>query len=299
MQSRPSPLSPNLSSQRDVTSFRRDWPIGQLLCHANKLRPPDVEQVLRHQQQHGGRFGEIAIGMGLATEEDVLEVLARQFDYPYARRSEGTAISPELVCAHDPLGEDAQGFRDLRTELLAGVLDRSTPRALAVLSPQQGDGRSYVAANLAIALAQLGQRTLLVDADLRSPRQHALFGIDDSVGLSQLLCGRVGPEVAQQATGFPRLFLIGAGPVPPNPVELLQRGVLLKLVKEWLAKFDHVVIDTPAIRHGTEARLIADAAGAALVVARPHESRMADLERLVTGIEKGHAALAGVVVNEH
>jgi protein-tyrosine kinase len=299
------PQIPNSGSHDDhardeqVPARLRDRPVGQLLCQSRGLQPGDVERILRHQQQHGGRFGEIAIALGLATEQDILEVLSRQFDFPYVRSFDDDAIDEELVCACDPLGEDAQSFRELRSELLEGVLNRSTQRALAVLSPHSGDGRSYVAANLAIACAQLGGRTLLVDADMRTPRQHALFGIDDSVGLSKLLCGRAVHDAVQQAPRFPSLFLIGAGPVPPNPIELVQRAFFSKLIREWLAKFDYGVLDTPAACYGPDARVIAATAGAALVVARPHSTRMAELDRLLASLQKGPAALAGVVMNEH
>ncbi|NPC57473.1 polysaccharide biosynthesis tyrosine autokinase [Caenimonas soli] len=294
------PVKPNAGNGEDqLPALSRDRPIGYLLCQSKGLQPSQVEQILVHQRRHGGRFGEAAIALGLATEEDILEVLARQFEYPYVRTFDDSAIDAELVCACDPLGEDAQSFRELRSELLTGVLDRSTPRALAVLSPQIGDGRSYVAANLALACAQLGGRTLLVDADMRTPRLHTLFEIDDSVGLSKLLRGGVMQEVVQQAHKFPGLFLLAAGPTPPNPLELLQRSAFSKLLREWLAKFDHVVLDTPAASYGPEARVIAATAGAALAVARPHATRIADLQRLLSSIEKGPAALAGVVMNEH
>ena len=290
------PVKTNAGNRDERLAVFTREPIGQILCQFKSLQPSQVEQILAYQRQHGGRFGEAAIALGLATEEDILEVLAQQFEYPYVRFDD-SGIDAELVCACDPLGEDAQSFRELRSELLMGVLDRSTPRAVAVLSPQVGDGRSYVAANLAVAFAQLGGRTLLVDADMRTPRLHTLFGTDDSVGLSLLLCGGV-REIVQQAP-VPSLFLLGAGPIPPNPVELLLRPTFPKLLREWLARFDFVVVDTPAASYGPDARVIAAAAGAALAVARPQVTRIADLQRLLTSIEKGPAALAGVVMNEH
>lgn len=274
-------------------------PMGQLLCLSRGLKPADVDRVLVYQERHGGRFGEVAIGLGLASEEDILEVLARQFDYPYARSIDDDPVSDELVCARNPLGVDAQSFRELRTELLAGVLAASAPRALAVVSARPGEGRSYVAANLAVAFAQLGGRTLLVDADMRNPRQHALFGSSCAMGLSQLLCGRAGRDVVQQAPRIPGLFVLGAGPIPPNPTELLQRATFADLLREWQDTFDHVLLDTPAASCGPDARVAAAAAGAVLVVAQPQQTRIADLDRLLGNLGKGHAALAGVVMNEH
>lgn len=298
--SSPISLLPTLGDREDQAApVKRDRLIGQLLSQSRGLQPTDIDAVLRRQQEHGGRFGEIAIAMRLVSHEDVLAALAAQFDYPFVGSFGDRAISPELVCACDPLGEDAQSFRDLRTELLTGVLAGPIPHALAVLSPQPRDGRSYVAANLAVAFAQLGGKTLLVDADMHSPRQDTLFRADNAVGLSQLLCQRACAEEAVQATVLPGLFLVGAGPLPPNPLELLLRGSRSKLIQNWLRQFDYVVMDTPPANQGSQARVIADWAGAALVVARPQISRMTDLDRLVSVVGKGHAELAGVVMNEH
>ena len=300
VQSSPLSLLPKVDDRDDAGApVKRQRLIGQLLCQSRGLRPADIESILRRQQEHGGRFGEIAIAMRLVTEQAVLEALATQFDYPFGGSFGDGAASAELVCACDPLGEDAQSFRDLRTELLTGVLAGPTPRALAILSTQRGDGRSYVAANLAVAFAQLGGKTLLVDADMRAPRQHLMFGAGNAVGLSQLLCQRASAEEAVQPTVLPGLFLVGAGPLPPNPLELLLRGSRSKLIQNWLHQFDYVVLDTPSANQGSEARVIADWAGAALVVARPQVSRMADLDRLVNAIDKGHADMAGVVMNEY
>jgi protein-tyrosine kinase len=299
MQTSPMTLSAALSSNHDdqVVQLKRDRLIGQILAQSKGLEPASIDRVLRHQRQRGGRFGEIAVALGLVSEDDVFEALAQQFGYPYLR--EAPALDSELVCACDPLGDDAQGFRELRTELLTGVLDGKTPRALAVVSPARGDGRSYVAANLAIAFAQLGGRTLLIDADLRTPRQHELFRVHDMVGLSHVLSGRLAPEFAMQPSPVPGLVLLGAGATPPNPAELLHRAAFQALVDESLAKFDHVVIDTSASSQGSEPRIAAAGAGAALVVARPQAARMDALQHLVDSLGKGPTAMAGVVLNEH
>lgn len=299
-QTSPVPFNSNLvTPDEQVVTFRRDRKIGQILSRSRGLAPYDIERIVRQQGQHGGRFGEVAIAMGLASEDDVLEALAEQFDYPYVRSFGDNAIDAELVCACDPLGGDAQSFRELRTELLTGVLNDPVRRAIAVVSPDRGDGRSYVASNLAVAFAQLGRRTLLVDADLRTPRQHTLFGIDDSLGLSHLLCGRAGPEAIQQRSPVAGLSVIAAGTIPPNPSELLHRDTFAARMQDWLFEFDHVVVDTPAANHGIEARILAATARAALVVGRRNSARLHALQRLVTSIENGPAALAGVVMNDH
>ena len=113
-----SPASLNssvVSREEHVVRFKHDRMIGQILCRSRGFAPSAIERVLQSQRQHGGRFGELAIAMGLASEEDILEALAEQFEYPYVRSFGDNAFDTELVCACDPLGEDAQSFRELRT----------------------------------------------------------------------------------------------------------------------------------------------------------------------------------------
>ena len=99
------------------------------------------------------------------------------------RPATDTSLHADLVAATDPFGEEAEAFRELRSQLLMGVLaDGTARRALAVLSPDVGDGKTFFAANMAISFSQLGGRTLLVDADMRTPRQHLLFGVDSRPG---------------------------------------------------------------------------------------------------------------------
>jgi capsular exopolysaccharide synthesis family protein len=172
--------------------------------------------------------------------------------------------------------------------------------ALAVISPDSGDGKSYTAANLAAALAQLGGgRTLLVDANLRNPRQHEIFGVPNRSGLSSVLSGRADAQVIQQVPGVPSLFVLPVGTTPPNPLELVERPAFNLLMRELASKFDHVVVDTPAAVHGSDAGVIAARCGAAVIVARRHASRVAWLQELLGSMAGSPVRVAGVVMNEH
>lgn len=245
------------------------------------------------------RFGEAAVALRLVDRKDVLEALYRQYHYtPGFSRRQGKT---ELVAASDRFGEQAEAFRELRSRLLIEVM-RDGPRcALAVVSPEVGDGKTYLAANLAVSFSQLGERTLLVDADVRTPRQHQVLGIkQNGVGLTSVLAGfSEAGHLVHEVPGLPHLYFAPAGPIPPNPVELMQRPRFGQLVRELLEEFDHVVVDTPAASRGPDPRVIAARCGAALVVARKSRSRMATLEGLVGALARGPAQIAGVVVNEH
>ena len=275
-----------------------DRSIGDIIAELRNLSAEQVEQVLRHQREKGVRFGEAAVALGLASRDDVLYALAQQFHYPYSP-DEQHKVSHELVVLREPFSPRAEAFRALRSQIMMRVYAGSDRPALAVISPDSGDGKTYAAANIAVSLAQLGGgRTLLVDADLRNPRQHEVFGLPNRAGLSGILSGRSDAQVIQQVPGVTGLFVLPVGTTPPNPLELVERSAFGLLMRELTSKFDHVVVDTPAAAHGADASVIASRCGAALVVARRHQSRVAALQDLMGSFAGSSVRMAGVVVNE-
>lgn len=277
----------------------RERSIGDILAELRHLSAEQVEQVLRHQRETGMRFGEAAVALGLATRDDVLYALAQQFHYPYAP-DEQRKVSAELVMLREPFSPRAEAFRALRSQIMMRVYNGTERPALAVVSADCGDGKTYLAANLAVALAQLGGgRTLLVDANLRNPRQHEVFGLDGrATGLSGILSGRNDNQVIQQIAGVPSLFVLPCGTTPPNPAELVERAAFGLLMRELKSKFDHVVVDTPAAVHGADAPVIAARSGAALLVARRNASRVGALQDLLASFAGSPVRPAGVVLNE-
>lgn len=277
-----------------------DRPIGYYLQQACRFSDEQLEEILALQRQRGIRFGQAAVALKLATGDDVIWALSQQFHYPNTLRDR-LGVS-ELVVATQPFGPEAEAFRELRSQLLMGVLngDRHRRRALAVISTDRGDGKSYVAANLAVAFGQLAGRTLLIDADMRTPRQQSVFPIDaDKPGLSALLCGRCDRNVIQRVPEMPSLSVLPVGAMPPNPLELLHRPTFGALLEDLLARFDHVIVDTPAASHGADARVIAAHCGAAIAIGRRGRSRFDRMERLLRAVGQGPVRLAGVVMNEH
>ena len=246
--------------------------IGAILIDAGRLSAEDAEKILRLQKTEALRFGDAALRLKLLTEDDIRFALSRQFDYPYLPMGD-ESLSQELVAAYKPFGPAVEQLRALRSQLMLRWFDGASERkALAVVSPARGDGRSFLAANLAIVFSQLGERTLLVDADLRRPRQHQLFHIPSGAGLSDAIAGRVGPECVVRIPSLLGLSVLPAGAEPPNPQELLGRPAFIELLQGLSRNFDTIILDTPASSEFADAQTVAARAGAAVVVARKNRT---------------------------
>ncbi|MGC4062648.1 MAG: polysaccharide biosynthesis tyrosine autokinase [Aquabacterium sp.] len=297
--SRYNPMENANSEFQETQQVTNERSIGEIISEANQLSPEQIEQILAYQRENGVRFGEAAVALGMANSDDVLWALAQQFHYPYANEGK-TSLNPELIVAARPFTEQAEAFRAIRSHLIMKIYSDEGPRpALAVISPNSGDGKTYFAANLAVAFSQLPGRTLLIDADMRNPRLHDLFNMSNRTGgLSSILSGRAASKVLQSVKELPNLFVLPVGPTPPNPLELLERPALGLLLRELKTKFDRIIVDTPAASLGTDGAVTAAKCGAALVLARQDQSRMQDMQQLCRVISMGPAKLVGAVVNE-
>lgn len=294
-------LPPQPDRDQVSSTSLHDRSMGDLLRNARGLTQTQVNQIAAYQQESGLRFGQAAVALKLASDDDVLWALSQQYHYPYAPQGRSDRY-PELVAAADPFSPEAEVFRDLCSQVSMNHSGNGTgrsPLALSVVSPDVGDGKTFLAANLAVAFAQVGGRTLLVDADMRTPRQHAVFGVNSTAGLSTVLAGRAEANVIQTVPDLPSLFVMPVGTVPPNPMELLQRPAFALLMQELLSKFDHVVVDTPAFARGADARVISARCGASIAVGRKGTTRMDAMDRLIGALSSGRSRLAGVVMNEH
>lgn len=287
------------STRPESSTKGRDRSIGDIIADTRNLSVDQVEKIVAYQKSNGVRFGEAAIALGFASSDDVLFALAQQYHYPLAAEDQ-RKLSPELVVFNQPFSAQAEVFRALRSQIIMRLHseDAAARHCLAVVSADSGDGKTFFAANLAVTLAQLGGRTLLVDADMRSPRLHEVFNVPNATGLSGILSGRAENQVVQQIRSVPGLFLLPVGATPPNPVELVERPAFGLLLRELTSKFDHVVVDTPAGSHGSDAAVIAAKCGAAVVVARKNASRVTAMQQLVALLSESRTRLAGVVVNE-
>jgi len=203
-------------------------------------------------------------------------------------------LSPELV-VNDTASARAEAMRELRSQLVLRWFGEY--RTLAVLGARAHDGADTVAANLAIVMAQLGEPTLLIDANLRSPAQARLFGATQTAGLSDLLQNRdVYDEAIRPVAGVDHLHLLAAGPVPSNPQELVSRTPFIYLMKTLPDRFRAVIIATPPALDYADAQLIAARARGCVLVTRRHRTRIADVERVKSQLAPAHAELLGGVI---
>ena len=277
---------------------RGERPIGAILIDAGRLTLEDAERILRLQREQGLRFGEAATQLGVLTGADIAFALSRQFDYPYLLRGE-SAVSEDLVAAYDPFSPQVEALRTLRSQLMLRWFDTELERkALAIVSAGRGEGRSFIAANLAVVFSQLGEHTLLIDADMRNPCQHKLFGLENRVGLSGLLAERCGTEAIQRIPALLDLSVLPAGAGPPNPSELLARPLFSQLLQELGKEFDVILLDTPAAAETGDAQTVIMRAGAALIVVRKNATRMSQVRDIADTTTQASATVVGTVLNE-
>lgn len=273
-----------------------DSSMGVLLVDAGKLTLEGAERVLRMQKDLGIRFGEAAVRLGLVSEDDVQEALARQFAYPYLPKGQAN-LSPRLVAAYEPFSPQVESLRAIRSQLMLRWFARGH-RALAVLGADPEDGAALFAANLAVVFSQLGEQTLLVDANLRAPRQHDVFGLRPRQGLSDLLAGRADLEVVLRVGGFVDLSVLPAGTLPPNPQELLSRDAFRTLDTSLASRYDVVLYDLAPFGAGADALAVAARAGGVLLAVRKDHTRVVQLARMTEQLAEAEAEVVGAVVME-
>lgn len=271
-----------------------DATIGTLLQDAGKLKPHDMERVLKLQQKEKLRFGEAALKLGVVSAADLRNALSLQFQYPTVSPAE-RRLSPELTVAVDPYGRQAEALRSLRSELLLRWF-RDGRKTLAIGSTRTGDGASYLAANLAVLFAQMGRKVLLVDADMRRPRQHEIFALGNSMGLSDILAERMPALQVHTVKPFQTLSVLPAGPTPPNPAELLGRPAFASLLSGLETSYDNIVIDTAPSQLASDFQLVASHAGGMLIATRRNVSRVIPLGELKEKITLSGAQVVGAVV---
>jgi protein-tyrosine kinase len=203
----------------------------------------------------------------------------------------------ELVAISQPYAPQIEALRVLRGQLMMRWFD-DEHRSLAIVSAKAGEGCSYLAANLAVIFAQLGQRTLLIDANLRDPRQHLIFKLKGNIGLSAILAGSADIGAATQLESVENLSVLSAGAAVSNPLELLSRTSFKGIIKQAVAQYDVVLVDATPVTVTADAQATVAHCGSALLVARLNYTKFSDLTEMRDQIAITGAQIVGSVIND-
>jgi polysaccharide biosynthesis transport protein len=209
----------------------------------------------------------------------------------------GKQDTPEKAL-QDPRSAFAESYRSVRTALQFST-DSGVPKVLLLTSAGPSEGKSTSALTLARNFAQLGKRVLLIEADMRNPSLHRSLGARAEVGLSSVLSGAALPTAAIQDTDDDRLKVILAGPLPPNPAELLAGSRLISLLTVAAEKYDQVIIDGPPVLGIADAPILANAAHATLLIVHAGETRVSAAQSAVKRLSAARARLVGAVLSQY
>lgn len=215
---------------------------------------------------------------------------------PHMAGKESQAVRGQKVHL-DPTSNTAEAYRTIRTAVFFGVPEGQA-RTLLVTSSAPGDGKSTVVGNLAIAMAQAGQRVLIIDGDFRKPMQHVIFEVKDDAGLSSVLAGRAKLDQTIQHTHIEHLDVLPCGPIPPNPSEMLNSKAFAETLKGLADKYDHVLVDSPPVMPVTDARILGAMCNEVILVVRAEKSTRKAAEQAREGMLSVGAHILGVVVND-
>lgn len=275
--------------------------VPDALLQAGTLNDEQARLVAEHQAQTGLSFDAAAVALTLATDEDVS--VARHMVESRNALQLSTAtenLSDELVVLADPGSPRAEAMRLLRTQVIAQHIGLGR-RAFAVVGASESVGVSYIAANLAVALAQVGIKVLLVDANLRNPRIDRIFDLDpNGPGLtSYLMMDANRPERVVSYNVLGNLSIVPAGPPVAQPQELLSSARFRTGVDILLRQFDVAIFDTPPSNENADALSVAGALGYGLIVARRDHSYVTDVQVLAEQLKAAHATVIGSVLNQY
>lgn len=282
---------------RDTSAEESAPSLEAILIAICGLTPQAIADIRAAQQRLRLPFAEAALRLRHVTPDDVDAAKQRQEERLLVGRR---MLKPDrqLLVAHDPFSPRSETIRALRTELLLRheAENAQGANSFAVVSPCAGEGRSLLAAELAIAFAQLGQSTLLVDADLRRSRQHRLFDIDNEQGLAQAIVVDGVPYV-HPVSNLPHMSLLTSGKATPSPLELLSDRRYADLVNGWRRRYMHVVIDTPPAAQFSDALASAALCGRVLMLSRAKHTPYRATREMLRRLSATQSRILGAVIS--
>lgn len=256
--------------------------------HIGLVSSEQIEDAMTWAQRQAGHEHEGVIEAAMRRAQGKNRALVRQ----------GGVLRPssQLVLLHEADNPRCEKLRALRTELMLLIGGDRRGNVITLMSPNASEGRSQLCAELAIAFAQLRRRTLLIDADLRHPRQHILFNADNQWGLAQALAVGDSPFL-HEVEGVPDLTVLTAGAIPANPLELVSNRRFERMLEDWRRNFHYVLIDTPPVSQYADALAVATVAGSVLVLCRGQSTDYAGLKEMLRRLGPTQARILGSVIN--
>ena len=276
-----------------------DAPIRDVLLRLGYLTEDQTQRVMAYQAEKQLDFDQAARDLGFISPDDLDRARDLLINSLALQGENRRQVSNELVVITEPNTVRSEAIRLLRTQIIAQHL-KIGRRGIAVVAPVEGVGCTFIAANLAASLSQVGVKTLIVDCNMRSPRVDQVFGLDpNSPGLSSFLTVQVArPERVVHANVLPNLSVITAGPPVMLPQELLSSTRFRDGVNTLLREFDLVLFDTPPANSSADALTVGGVVGYAMMVARRDQSYFRDVSTLVTQLQSTRCAIIGSVLNE-
>ncbi|EKF73300.1 tyrosine-protein kinase [Alcanivorax hongdengensis A-11-3] len=212
------------------------------------------------------------------------------------RRKKDKHTPLELLALTDPADLAIEALRSLRTSLHFAMMEASN-KVLMISGPSPGGGKSFVSANLAAVLAQVGQRVVLIDTDMRKGHLHRYFGNSNEKGLSDFLSGQQEIQSVLQHSSIDNLDFISRGQIPPNPSELLMHPRFSQLMQALSQDYDLVLVDTPPILAVTDAAIVGQQAGTSLIIARYGVNSAKEVDVTLTRFAQNNVEVKGAILN--
>ena len=284
-------------AQEVSTHQRIDSKMGRMLLNSGRINSAEFKLILQTQATRGLRFGDAALSLGLANTADINAVLAQQFAYTKTPEA-GSLLDSRLFVAYNPQSQRTEAMRSLRCELQLRYFNHSSNLSLALIGSDDDFSIALTAANLAIAFAQLGKKTLLIDCNLRKPQLQTLFGLDQrKPGLTDLIAGRAS-TMPTAISELGSLWVMSAGTEAPNPQELLASSDYAEQISNLSQDFDLILLSTPPLNKILDAQLVAANAGAALVVVKENVTRLPHLETVCNRLRSLGVRLLGAALHQ-
>ncbi len=235
----------------------------------------------------------------IRTAEDVSLYLDMPFlgYIPSISREVKTEAERSLICYAKPSSKVTESYRAIRTSILFASPEDKPLKNILITSSIPQEGKSFIASNLSEVFCQVNERVVLLDVDMRRPRLHKNFDLEQKNGLSDFLTGNVDSQAIIKSTGVKNLSVITAGTIPPNPSELLSSAKVLSLFEELKSKFERIILDSPPALSAADTSLLANIVDGIVLVVKGGRTRRESILQAKERILKARGKIIGVVIN--